>query len=349
MIGWSFPPNNHGIAAGPNDGAVDAFAGTRLSSVVREIIQNSLDARKDGDEPVRLNFSIDEVDKKTFLGFEEIKPHLQACKKEAEAQGLGDAAKFYEYGIKEIEKDGKVRVFSVHDHNTNGLRGPIGGPHGSWYALLKGAGLSQKSADGSLGSFGHGSKAPFSYSLTRTVFYYSRIEEEGKVEDRFQGKSILQTHSDPKNADTKTQGTGFYGHTDELRPLINDEVPSWAKELRQKITEDTGTSIYIPYAEYDEGLYPETEITVIANFFYAIMTGVLEVTVDGKPITKENLKECFEHCESILPEEQDEIDVPHIEDCFKSIRTILNPNHDGNQEVPRFGSFRWFLRVDDRA
>ena len=38
MIGWSFPPNNYGVNAGANDGAIDAFAGTRLSSVVREII-----------------------------------------------------------------------------------------------------------------------------------------------------------------------------------------------------------------------------------------------------------------------------------------------------------------------
>ena len=42
MIRWCFPPNNFGLAAGVNDGAMDAFAGARLSSVVREIIQNSL-------------------------------------------------------------------------------------------------------------------------------------------------------------------------------------------------------------------------------------------------------------------------------------------------------------------
>ena len=343
MIGWSFPPNNHGIAAGPNDGAVDAFAGTRLSSVVREIIQNSLDARKSEDEPVRLNFSIDEVDKKAFSGFAAIKPHLQACKKEAKLQELGDAVKIYEHGIKEIEKNDKVRVLSVHDHNTNGLEGAIAGPDGSWYALLKGAGLSQKSASGSLGSFGHGSKAPFSYSPTRTIFYYSRI----KGGERFQGKSILQTHSDPNDAEVKTQGTGFYGHVDKLEPLTNDEIPNWAKELREKVTKDTGTSIYIPYAEYNESLYPETRITVIANFFYAIRAGALEVTIGDEAITKENLEECFIHCEKILKDEQDEIDVPHIEDCFKSINTIIFPDHNGGQEVTNFGHFTWFLRIDD--
>ena len=56
MIGWNFPPNNDGIAAGANDGAIDAFAGKRLSSVVREVIQNSLDAKKYGDQPVNIHF-----------------------------------------------------------------------------------------------------------------------------------------------------------------------------------------------------------------------------------------------------------------------------------------------------
>ena len=34
-----FPPNNDGTTSGFNDGAIDTFAGNRLSSVVREIIQ----------------------------------------------------------------------------------------------------------------------------------------------------------------------------------------------------------------------------------------------------------------------------------------------------------------------
>ena len=62
MIGWSFPPNND-TTSGFNDGAIDTFAGNRLSSVVREIIQNSLDARKNKEEPVRLCFKLDEIKK----------------------------------------------------------------------------------------------------------------------------------------------------------------------------------------------------------------------------------------------------------------------------------------------
>ena len=69
MISWNFPPNNDGTTSGFNDGAIDTFAGNRLSSVVREIIQNSLDAKKNPEEPVRLCFRLDEVSKSDFDGF----------------------------------------------------------------------------------------------------------------------------------------------------------------------------------------------------------------------------------------------------------------------------------------
>ena len=59
-------------------------------------------------------------------------------------------------------------------------------------ALVKGTGITQKNAAGSLGSFGHGSKAPFSYSKIRSLFYYTKIETaKGSFEERFQGEKHL--------------------------------------------------------------------------------------------------------------------------------------------------------------
>ena len=86
MISWNFPPNNDGTTSGFNDGAIDTFAGNRLSSVVREIIQNSLDAKKNSDEPVRLCFKLDEVNKADFDGFHGIEPHIKKSREMAKDQ-----------------------------------------------------------------------------------------------------------------------------------------------------------------------------------------------------------------------------------------------------------------------
>ena len=92
------------------------------------------------------------------------------------------------------------------------------------------------------------------------------------------------------NTSKLTQATGFYGEIDGVKPLIDKKVPNWAKEFRKKVMDDMGTSIYVPFTQYSEDLFPETRITVIANFFYAIYSGVLEVTVDKTEINKTNVK-----------------------------------------------------------
>ena len=127
MISWCFPPNNHGVAPGANDGAIDAFAGARLSSVVREIIQNSLDVRKNENEPVKIRFSVETIRADEFEGFKGIGPHLSACMNTAKRQNLNEVVKFYERGIKVVNDSKNVNVLCIHDYNTSGLTGPIDG------------------------------------------------------------------------------------------------------------------------------------------------------------------------------------------------------------------------------
>ena len=105
--------------------------------------------------------------------------------------------------------------------------------------------------------------------------------------------------------------------------------------------------IFVPFTEYRKDLYPETRITVIANFFYAIMTGALEVIVDEEKIDKGNVVEKFKECRDILESEQDEIDVQHVLNCFQSIETIVNFDKKGRQKLPGFGEIIWYIRVDD--
>ncbi len=347
MIGWSFPSNNDGIAAGANDGAIDAFSGNRLSSVIREVIQNSLDAKKSEGVPVKLHFSKQFIDKDIFSGFSEISKHIQKSCEMAEKQDLKDAVKFYQYGLKQIKTASTVGLFCIHDYSTSGLTGPISEPYGPWFAITKGAGISQKVSVGSLGSFGHGSKAPFSFSDTRTVFYYTKIKQKNGFEERFQGKSILQTHESPTKAGVFTQGTGFYGHTKQNKPLINDEIPNWVKSLRGAVTEDTGTSIFVPYTSFSHDLYPEAKITVVANFFYAILSGELEVTIGDDVINQLNLVDTFYECQGILEVEQDEIDVSFIKGCFESAKTIIESDFHGAQEIPTFGKILWWIRLGE--
>lgn len=356
-IGWEFPSTNGGIAIGFNDGAINAFKGNKVSSVVREIVQNSLDASKNKNnrsEPVKICFKLAEVEKSKFEGFDGIIPNLKKCKEivNKKTQNLHGAEDYYERALKAISESKKVKILCIHDYNTTGLTGRTDDDKGPWVALIRFNGLSQKTGKGARGSFGHGAAAPFPFTKIRSVFYYTKVvNEDGQIEERFQGKSRLQSHRCPYNShDELTQGVGFYGHKGRSdRALINCEVPNWAKDLRKVITQDTGTSIYIPFTNFEDedSDFNQTRITVIANYFRAIKEGALEITIDDTLIDKNNVVETYIHCKSLIKDDCKLKNEQHIRDCFTSIETIINPDHSGKEAVKEFGKFEWYLRVND--
>lgn len=345
MSQWLFPDNGGGLAAGFNDSSIDHFKGHRLSSLVREVIQNSIDARKNADKPVVVDFQLNMLEMGDLPEITSLGEHLSLAKQTAHLQHADQAINFYEEAEVTI-KQKKLSILSVHDSNTTGLTGPIDGPNGAWYALTKGSGLTQKIGP-SLGSFGHGSKAPFVSSKLRSIFYLSLIEPiADQIELRFQGKSILQSHKLPSGK--MTQGTGFYGLSDMCMPLLNKAVPVWALELRTHRTPETGTTIIIPGSIWDNDSLPSVTITAIANFFYAIWKGVLEVNIGhSEHLNAKNIVEKYRQYKSRLDEAFEEIDREGIVDAFQTIETIIDPTHHGEQQIPGFGRIDWYFRIDD--
>ena len=347
-IAWNFPPNNGGVNVGFNDGAIDHFKGHPLSSTVREVIQNSLDAdRVDDSAPANVCFKIHRVKKNDASEITSIKRHMEACLERAQAQNLEPAETFYEKAILKIETLDEIPFLAIHDWNTQGLKGPMNSDTGAWSALVKGAGISQKGV-GSLGSFGHGSKAPFTLSDIRTVFYLSYVAEEGRpIERRFQGKSILQTHKDP-DTDQNTQPTGYFGWTLNCAGLTDDQIPEWAIKMREDVGGQPGTSLLIPYFMLAETELPETAITVIANYYYAIAKGNLQVEIHGEAsLTQETIKDKYWEYRDRLDEERDYIDADRIRENFESLIAVVEPDDSGTQEVRDLDQFSWFIKILD--
>lgn len=344
MSQWRFPDNGGGLAAGFNDSSIDHFKGHRLSSLVREVIQNSIDAKLNNARPVVVDFQLNTLETSAVPEVSSLGEHLALAKETAKVQNSEQAEDFYSEAQRTITKP-MLSFLSVHDSNTSGLTGPIDGPHGAWYALTKGSGLTQHVGP-SLGSFGHGSKAPFVSSKLRSVFYLSSVTTHAKRELRFQGKSILQSYA--MQDGTMTQGTGFYGLAERCRPLVDGMVPDWALQLRSRCTEETGTSILIPGSIWDQDSLPSVSITAIANFFYAISRGVLEVNIgDVERLTAKNIVEKYKSYKAKLDNAFEEVDREAIVDAFQTIETIVNSTHKGEQQIPSFGRIDWYFRAGD--
>lgn len=350
---WDFPSNGGGETDGFNNSSIDTFIGRRVFSLIRETIQNSMDAKANPGKPVKICFSFDHVPKSDALGISDLLPFLNLAAKTAKDQHGEEhpGTKFFKRAIDQVVSSKTIPFFSIHDFETTGLTGPTEsgrGKPGAWLALVKGSGLSIKNAPGSLGSFGHGSKAPFAISQIRSVFYFSRIREGSKVESRFQGKSILQS-METKNGEM-TQGTGYFGHKQRCMPLVNDEVPKWVAKLRDKQGQGTGTSLLVPFPELGnnpDDFWRDIKISVLSNFYYAILQGNLEIVLGSEDvITSLNLGECLDNLLIEMSRQQQD-ESQELREELRSAITIQYPSIEkhGTLISKSFGEVHWFMRI----
>jgi hypothetical protein len=354
---WVFPLNNGGEIDGFNNSSIDTFNGRKLFSVVRETIQNSMDARLDESKPVRVSFTLSDIKSEDAVGINELLPFFESARKTAESQQKPDhpSVRFFERAAKAVKNTKLIPIFTISDFNTSGLMGDYDDSKetfkaGQWYALIKGSGLSLKSSDGALGSFGHGSKAPFAVSALRTVFYFSQIKVTGRVQERFQGKSILQSMRTQNGV--MTQGTGYFSSSEKCDPLIDSAIPSWVKTVRQSTGKGTGTSILIPFPDlglHVDDFWQEMQVSIIHNFYLAIKNKNLEIDFNGEEfLDSGNLVAQFKKLISEIElDDPENIDGTMAElECAKTIE-FPTAGKVGVLVSKTFGRLSWYLRTEE--
>ena len=269
-IGWHFPPTNGGLGDGFNNPGIAHFNGSPLTSLARETIQNSLDASDVSNEKVHVSFELIDLNPEK-IGREEIKSSIVACKEAAEADCDSTAGSALDTAARVIDMN-QISCLRVSDRHTTGLLG------NHWRTLVKMQGISYKpELEGAGGSHGIGKYAPFAVSIFRTVFYWTHFREERKSHEKFQGKSVLMSH---KNLDgEETQGTGFYGLKKDCQELTHS-IPECFRVLNKDKQPIQGTSLTIMGFRETDNWRQRIAASVMENFFYAIGTAQLAVTVE---------------------------------------------------------------------
>lgn len=273
-IGWRFPMNDDGEDDDLNNPGVESFKNSPISSLAKEICQNSLDAKNPNSHAaVEVHFNLMAVDKTSFPFCEEYLTILDACKKfrlnnEKYQEFFGKAQSVF--------SGDSVACLLISDFNTTGLLGAGDKSGTDWYKLTKAVGSSDKI--GGFGSFGIGKFAPYANSLLRTVFY-STLNLEGQ--HAFQGVARLVTH---EVNGKKTRGTGYFGIKNKNQPILDPKlIPQFM--MRPSF----GTNILIAGFDSDDGWEFEVISAVINSFFYAIYAEKLVVKVGSYLINKSNL------------------------------------------------------------
>lgn len=248
-----------------------------VDALVRESLQNSLDAA--ADETVRVRFSLhkpDEASKQTLLAqlnLEELRKRLDACAINTGSIALTDP-----------------KLLVIEDFGTTGLTG-------SWNSMDKQPfsdfwrrmGKSHK-AGKSLGRWGLG-KLVFSSSSESRVFFGLTVRNTDPDLRLLMGQAVLTTHD--LGAD-RFDSHGFFcelSASGMQLPVTNqgavDEFAAACGVLRNH---EPGLSIIVPYVI--ETITEQRIIqAVLRNYFFPILLGRLAVTVGSVKIEADTFAE----------------------------------------------------------
>ena len=269
---WRFPDNNYTSENGLDTSDMEMFKKDPVSSLAREICQNSIDAAL-GEKPVRIEFSLFRVAREEIPGINELAAQIDACYKYKK-----DSLK-EEPTLRELKKSiscDTITCLRISDFNTSGISGVKANKSGSpFYDLTKGSGVSNK-VGSSGGSKGIGKFASFVVSTTNTVFYSTKANDGTSG---FIGISKLRSAPIPgKDEDLLTIGVGYYAGTDRNLPILHELHLDKGFVRSEK---QYGTDVYIIGFNNFKGWQYDIIAKVLESFMVAVMRDKLEVIVDG--------------------------------------------------------------------
>jgi hypothetical protein len=277
---WHFAQQEGGREDGPNDAMMQNFKASPYKSLVREAIQNSLDAVLDHTKPVKVEFKFGNLNTRSFKNFYELKHHIKGCQeyfnwqpKAVELYGAMDS-----YFTSSIMGKG-IGYIRISDFNTKGMDYDPNSSSSRFYAFARAAGVSAKLDQESGGSFGFGKSAYFQLSPIGTVFI-STLTNSGQ--SAFEGVSWLCTH---KYKGNKVCSVGYYDNNGGMPITDPEKIPNRFNRS------EPGTNFYIlGFRESDKSLAIEEMILeVLRSFWMAIECGKLEVSIDDREINSSNL------------------------------------------------------------
>lgn len=271
---------------GVQNAIISHFDKSPYSSLIRESIQNSLDAPDGSGKPVIVEYTFSRIQASEYPCFFELLQHIQGI---AKSFPHNDAAKKMAQRMSETfqlhQSNQRIPFIRVSDYNTTGMPFREKGLGKSPFtSFLRVAGDSLKNNAGSGGSFGFGKAAYFNISPIRTVLVSTLTTDK---EYFFEGGAMLTDHM---YKEVEKSFFGFYDDQDGFKPTSKlEDIPE--KFRREKI----GTDFFImgvntSVSERENAKREMIEAT-LRNFWLAIYHKRLVVKVEDIEINKETLQQ----------------------------------------------------------
>lgn len=272
-----------GSNSGFTPAGIAAFDDLRPAAVVRELIQNSLDAARLAKvKPTAVCFRLSRVDRESIPGMQSYKEALGLAVQSQKDMNDGEIAPQAELVLHRIAGallEDQVDVLSVTDNG-------IGLNEKRMNALLS-DGLSVK-GEGATGTYGNGHSTAIPASDLRYILYGGLTADGDRIAS---GHAVLASHFVDGEHHPRS-GDGFYivdfrtGKGTLYKYASDSKAPKLiANELdRIQNVHKHGTVVIIPafnhFLEEESDLWDMVSHAASANFFVAIEEGELEVRVE---------------------------------------------------------------------
>ena len=283
---WYFADQPNVQEVGPNNAMEQSFKSHPYAALVRESIQNSLDAVLDKSVPVQVVFSFREMKGCDYPEFFRLKDHIRGCLDYY--SNNYNAKVIYEPMMKffaDSTHHDHLGYIRISDYNTKGMSYEKDKTDSPFYAFVRSAGVSAKDDTSAGGSFGFGKAAYYLLSPISTIMVSTCTSNGDKF---FEGASSLCTHT---YLGKKKVAFGYYDDQDG-KPISDDaDIPAQFRRA------EPGTDINILgfKMEYKDEAVKEMIEAVLRNFWFSIYEGKLEVNVnDVVNITKNTIVDLME-------------------------------------------------------
>lgn len=339
---WHFGERHGGADIADN---IDAkFFTERYASLVRESLQNSLDAQADKNKPVVVKYSFGKMEIPSDSKFFDVEKYIAGCLSLHKQDKNDRVYKSYTpmLGfIKEARKNGSVSFLEVSDFNTVGMdydEDEEKCTKTRFYSFAKSIGNSAKDNDTRGGSYGLGKAVFYKNSSLRTIL----ISTKTNCSTAFEGIASLCTS---KVDGTKREATGYFCDNEYEKPTIEEsKIPVFFRR------QECGTSIYIMGVnntqENQKSCYDEIKKAIAFHFWLSILHKKLIVYVGEDMIDDKNIIDIA----SELYQGQDEKSpIPYIETVLYAEDGGINDYIMKEEIVQHLGKCRLYIHKDRKG
>lgn len=276
---WNFPMCNHGQKSGFNGTGIDNFLDDPHRYLIREVLQNSLDARKDN-KRVKVVVSAEMMKTSDIPGRDSLKQKIIEWYNQVSKDNHSDNKEknFVKYAKNFISND-NLCYLRISDYNTTGMRGSADYNDEStpFFAFSKGSGINNKGAMAA-GSKGLGKNSIFAESRLHSIVISSYADTEEK------GTLGIAKFPSINSVDDYTQGTGYcVADEDEAKEYNKafNELTYFSDSYR-RADGDYGSDIYaLGFDKNDSKWDKKMAIEAVYSFMPAFLDGDLELDISA--------------------------------------------------------------------